>query len=59
VTPVQGAEATERSAVVEGMRPTATLGRGWWRNDLYDFSGLDNVGAQVMEDTAGGWVPAP
>ena len=37
----------------------ASLAGGTWRNDLYDFSGTDNVGASVVESTSGVWAPAP
>jgi hypothetical protein len=32
---------------------------GSWQNDLYDFAGVANVGAQVVQQSAGGWISAP
>ncbi|HLI74285.1 MAG TPA: hypothetical protein VKU86_10445 [Acidimicrobiales bacterium] len=36
----------------------ASLGRGTWRNDLFDYTGLMNAGAHVVDASGGGWVPA-
>jgi len=35
------------------------LAAGSWQNDLYDFAGVANVGAQVVQQSAGGWISAP
>ncbi len=37
----------------------AALARGTWRNDLFDFDGLVNAGAHVVDATGGGWAPPP
>ncbi len=34
------------------------LAAGTWQNSLYNFAGADNVGAQVVEQSAGNWVSA-
>lgn len=46
-------------AARDGALNMALLSGGTWRNDLYDFSGLSNVGATVVESNAGVWSPAP
>jgi hypothetical protein len=35
------------------------IAAGSWQSDLYDFAGTANVGAQVVEQSAGSWVSAP
>ncbi|MHB8681423.1 MAG: ABC transporter substrate-binding protein [Acidimicrobiales bacterium] len=49
---VQVARSTGSDAV-------GSVAAGNWRNDLYDFAGTTNAGAQVVEESAGGWVSAP
>lgn len=49
---------------VQVARSTGSLGldklaAGTWQNDLYDFAGVANVGARVVQETAGSWVSAP
>jgi len=46
-------------AAREGALNMALLSGGVWRNDLYDFAGISNVGATVVESKAGVWSPAP
>jgi len=46
-------------AARDGALNMALLSGGVWHNDLYDFSGLSNVGATVVESNAGVWSPAP
>jgi hypothetical protein len=35
------------------------IAAGSWQNDLYDFAGVANVGARVVQESASGWVSAP
>lgn len=37
----------------------AAVADGTWQNDLYDFAGTNNVGAQVVQASPEGWVTAP
>ena len=46
-------------AARDGTLTMALLSGGAWRNDLYDFSGLQNVGAAIVASTSGDWSPAP
>ncbi|HZU80114.1 MAG TPA: hypothetical protein VE991_09390, partial [Acidimicrobiales bacterium] len=42
-----------------GAPTMANIAGGTWHNDLFDFAGLNNAGAQVVEGGPSGWVPAP
>lgn len=42
-----------------GSATIADIAGGTWHNDLFDFDGTANAGAQVVEASTGGWVSAP
>jgi hypothetical protein len=42
-----------------GSLSLAKIASGSWQSDLYDFAGTANVGAQVVQQSAGSWVSAP
>jgi len=53
------AELAIQVARTTGSLRLAEIGWGIWSTDLYDFAGIQNAGAQVVEDGAGTWVSAP
>ena len=53
------AELAVQVARTTGALGLAEVGWGLWSTDLYDFAGVQNAGAQVVEDSAGSWVTAP
>ncbi|MHB8328432.1 MAG: ABC transporter substrate-binding protein [Acidimicrobiales bacterium] len=42
-----------------GNATVASVAGGTWHNDLFDFDGTTNAGAQVVQESSGGWVAAP
>jgi hypothetical protein len=42
-----------------GSLTLARMASGSWQSDLYDFAGTANVGAEVVQQSAGNWVSAP
>ena len=52
-------EMAVQVARATGALSMPSLSSGTWQNDLYDFAGITNVGAQVVELSSGSRVSAP